>query len=286
MSKNHNKKRNVGLLHEFIARYISDRLIEGDDESIDKALRILRRNFKKSSEIYKEFRLFRSLMNTTVRSENVAYSILSEAKSLSRKLNTKNLDREKSLLIRDINHDLGPEVYNRRIPEYRTYATIHTLLEDWRSTSSPDLIRIAKFEDSLIEWLQSDKEASVLEEIKDPQVDDLVLRIMTEKINQKYGSTLNEEQISILRSYAFDDDSSRGILRKTLEKISDRTIRAIEEYTEENPDDTILNEKLENVVKNIGDLDLENIDDVTIERFLEISSMRQEILGDYYETSN
>ena len=104
MSSSHNKKRNTGLIYEFLIRTISKALVENDKPQSSKALRIIKQNFKSGTELYKEFRLVNALMKTTVTSESVASSIISEAKMAARSHNINELDREKSILIRNINH--------------------------------------------------------------------------------------------------------------------------------------------------------------------------------------
>ena len=93
MSKAHQKKRNSGLLYEFLVHCISRALVENDQKKSAAALKILRRHFKPGTELYKEFRLINSLIKTTVSSESVASSIVTEAKAAARSHDIKVLDR-------------------------------------------------------------------------------------------------------------------------------------------------------------------------------------------------
>ena len=129
MSKSHNKKRNTALLYEFLVRTIASALVEGDKKTSSTALKILRRYFKPGTQLYKEFRLFNALVKTTVSSSAVTSSIIAEAKAAAQTADIVALDREKSLLIRSINHALNIDnFYDHPVSEYRTYATIQTLL--------------------------------------------------------------------------------------------------------------------------------------------------------------
>src|SRR6056297_1342856 len=95
--KSHNKKRNTGLLYEFLVRRISEALLEGDQKKSNIALKVIKKHFsKENSQLYKEFRLINSLMKTTVGSEHTAASIIKEAKRAAKSHNNKSLDREKS----------------------------------------------------------------------------------------------------------------------------------------------------------------------------------------------
>ena len=102
MARTHNKKRNIGIIYELLLRCISSSLIDENKSSAQVALGIIEKRFDKSTEIYKEFRLFNALAKSTVSDTPVASAILSEAKQAARRCNKKQLDREKSLLIRDI----------------------------------------------------------------------------------------------------------------------------------------------------------------------------------------
>ena len=112
----HNKKRNTGLLYEFLIHTISQALVDDDKRKSSRALKIIKSHFKPGTELYKEFRLINSIMKTTVSVESVASSILGEAKVAARSHDVDSLDREKSLLIRSINHQLNDDhFYDQQI---------------------------------------------------------------------------------------------------------------------------------------------------------------------------
>ena len=157
MSKSHNKKRNVGLVYEFLVRYISRTLVENREDDAQKAIRILNRRFKAGTQVYREFRLFNSLLTTRVSSGNVVSSIITEARSATRRLNLKELNSEKSKLIREINHSLqDPTFFNQQVVDYKTYATIQTLLNEWRGNDI-DIAQMAELEDNLSGWIMSER---------------------------------------------------------------------------------------------------------------------------------
>ena len=178
-NRKHRKKRNTGLLYEFLIRYISNALVENNDKNIKKAVKIFKKFFKKDKELYKEFRLFNSLYKTATEKESVASSILSEAKRYSNSFDLEKLDREKSLLIREINHNLNDEdFFSRRVPDYKTHATIQNLFNEWRSNSM-DFSKVAEYEQFLTEWLMTPREDKYdLEKLKDNNIDALVLRLI------------------------------------------------------------------------------------------------------------
>ena len=217
MSKAHNKKRNVGIIYEQLVRKVSEALVKGDSDRADVVLGILKRNFKKDTELYKEFRLFNALVKTTVSSDSIATRILSEAKSAAQDHDSSQLRKEKSRLIKEINHVLDdPAFYKTRVDDYRTYATIQTLLNDWRSGPKSDISRVALYEDQIHSWLITEKKSVKLEDLRSNNIDKLTVKIMREKFNKRYGASLSEGQRSLIREMVFSKETGDSTEARSL----------------------------------------------------------------------
>lgn len=271
---NHNKKRNVGLLYEFLVRTMSDAVVENDAHRRDTALSIIKKHFKKDTEIYKEFRLFHSLAATTVESDSVADSILESAKEVSRKYDAQKLDRQKSLLIKDINHNIkDANFYHRRFNEYTTYATIQTLLNEWRKPIPSDIVRVAEYEDNLKKWLLSEKQSSPIED--EEHTDPLVEKLMLKKFNERYGDSLTNGQADIIRSYIFSQEK----IEDKLKEVKDQAVQNISKFlaNPKNKGDTYLFEKLQKAKVIIESTVISEVNDQKVERFLDIAKLMHEI---------
>lgn len=277
MSKTHNKKRNVGIIYELLLRYISNALIEDRKLDAQKALQIIEKNFNKHSEIYKEFRLFNALVKSTVSDTAVVAAILTEAKKAARRLDNDKLDKEKSFLIRAINHKLADKsFYHRRIPEYRAYGTIQLLLNDWYSCDASDLAKMVKRESQVAEWLLKEKKEVVSMNINS-DIDNLVVNIMTDKINSKYKNTLSEEQRNILKSYVFSIENDSGeSIKKKLKETQLETLGNLELF-DSMTDSRFLKDKIQKVKDKILCETTEEIDDDVISKYLVISHLKEEI---------
>lgn len=288
--KGHNKRRNVGLLYEFLVAAISKALVEGDKRTSSRALKILKKHFKPGTEVYKEFRLFNALRKTTVSSELVASGILQEAKVAARSHDVNELDRQKSLLIRDINHTLNDDdFYDQEVSEYRLFATVQTLLNDWRR---PDLNieRIATYEDQLLKHLTTEKAAQseLLAPEESPGTGRLLMKVMMKRLNEKYSGALNDEQKSLIRAYAFstanDDDAS---IRLKLEETKQRLLGSIGDYEAQHQDNQYINKKLNEVRGRLLAEGLESVDDSTVARFMLYTKLASELgSGDDGEADN
>ena len=276
MTRSHNKKRNVGIIYEQLLRKVSHCLVEKKGDESERVLEILKTHFKPGTQLYKEFRLFNALVKTTVDSESLACRILSEARSAAQDHDFETLRSEKSALIHDINHTLGDaSFYSQRVEGYRTYATIQTLLNDWRAGERGDLSRIAKYENVIVEWLTRKKETQPLNEHKDSDVNSLTVKIMTEKFNNKYGAVLNEQQREIINRYALSDTDSEGFVNY-LKEVKTECQNSLSAYAS-TCDNKILNQKMGTVLENINSFDTSTVSDDSLAKFLLLSKLGHEL---------
>jgi predicted Zn-dependent peptidase len=241
-------------------------------------LKIIKNNLRPGTELYKEFRLFNALIKTRVPRENLAYRILEDAKIASRNFDSKKLRHEKSMLIKEINRGLNdPSFYAQRIHEYRNYATIQTLLNDWRKQDNPNLARVVKYENEAINWLLSeDLNSGVTSQPRD-DIDALTLKIMNEKFNQKYGKRLNKEQREIVKSYVFSSQNKDALSLKEYDFLKENTLCELRGFIDI-CDNEVLNEKIDKVIEKVNKLELKRLDDITISRLLTISKLKEELL--------
>jgi len=278
MSKSHNKKRNVGIIYEQLLRTMAESLISDDTEKYKTTLGIIRGHFQPGTQLYREFRLFNALVKTSVDKESLATRILQEAKKAALDFDSVQLRKEKASLIKDINYSLeDPTFYNQRINEYREYATIQTLLNDWRNQTQPHLARVADYENKVCNMLLSEKKDEPLEVLSDGDVSALTVRLMTEKFNKRYGQQLNDEQQTLIKEYVFSTQNGetkefKGYLNELKESLTTE----LELYSE-NCKNIILNEKMNKVQSAVDSLDIAIVNDETVSRFLLVSQLKSEI---------
>jgi len=275
MKVKHNKKRNVGLLFAQLSQSVSESMVEGDVKKANHTLSIIKNHFIPGTELFKEFRLFRAIMVTSVPSDTLASSIITEAKLASRNIDTKLLTQQKSALIKDINYNLSESrFYDRRVPDYKTYATVQTLLSEWRS-QSPDLSVIAKFEPELHSHLMEEKSVEDLDELKTTDVNHLVVDIMRKKIEEKFGTHLSGQQLSLLKEYVFsNEDDSAFFLR--LESVKKDTLRSLDLFEKECTN-KIIKSQIPTVKESVLSLPTTTADDETLSRYLTLMKLTEEL---------
>jgi len=281
--KGHNKKRNAGLLYEFLVLSISQALVLNDTRRSNAALKLIRRHFKPGCELHKEFRLINALVKTTVKSEAVAASIVQEAKVAARAHDVQQLDKEKSMLIGAINRGLNDDnFFDAQVNEYKILATVQTLINDWR-TPGADLSRMAQYEDQLVTWLVTEKAVQADSAVSDeaPGTSRLLMKVMMKKLNEKYAGVLSDNQKQLLRAYAFstanDDPHS---LHLKLQEIKDSLLRHIDEYGQKSSDTEYVNKKLAEARQRIDEEALETVDDDTVTRFMLYSKLSSELTSE------
>jgi hypothetical protein len=277
----HNKKRNTGLLYEFLIHTISQALVDDDKRKSSRALKIIKTHFKPATELYKEFRLINSIMKTTVSVESVASSILGEAKVAARSHDVDSLNREKSLLIRSINHQLNDDhFYDQQIPEYRTFATVQNLLNSWRLKSA-DLSKMAEYEDQVVHWLVTPKVESNEQITTEGTTGSnrLLMKIMMKKLGEKYDNTLTTEQKFLIKAYAFSaaSDDEKTIIMK-LNEIKGKLLNSIESYVNNKKEEKYLSDKLNEVKSGLLN-EVKKVDDSVVAEYMLYIKLIDELSG-------
>ena len=266
----HNKKRNVGLLYEQLMKFACNSIVENDTKAAKKAIDILCVHFKPGTALYKEFRLFNALVNSPVEDRVLARRIIEESRSASRSHDNNELRKEKSQLIKEINHGLdNPAIYDQKLEKYRTLATVQALLNEWRGASSLAPDEIVKYEKALEDWLvrKTLEESSIKKEHANP----LTLNIMIDKFKKKYEGRMNREQHELFESFLFGKSDIEG----RISKIKSRAQKVMKEYFR-NCDNKILNEKSTIVITQVNSLTaIDSMDAVA--KALVVSSLAEEM---------
>ena len=270
----HNKKRNAALIYEQLVRYISRALVEGRGEKARIANEIIREHFTKGSQLYKEFRLFNALMRTTVSDKNLASRIIEEARKAAQDHSPGQLDVEKSRLIASINKRLDEKrFFDIRVPEYRSLATVQTLLNDWRSGSNADIKRVVEYEEKVTGILMTEKALPSL--VKSKDVNALSVKILSEKVSERFSDSLSKDQLRIL---ALSVKGESATLVPVLESTKRSAIDSVKVLRQTVNNQTI-REKLEPVEKVLRSLDPKDTSEQNVSRFLVITKLIEEAKG-------
>lgn len=199
----HSKKRNSVLLYEFLVRHISKCLIEDKKEEANKALKISKKFFSEGAPLRNELKLFHSILNSTVKSQDSARKIVEYACRSAGLMNSRMIDEEKSKLIKEINYNLDKCVYDYKVPEYTICASLQILFNESRNKNKKiDEIEKIKLKDTVISRLTEVKQEAKETFQRNPEYNNALYKIIVNKFHEKYAGRLTENQKSLLMNYA------------------------------------------------------------------------------------
>jgi hypothetical protein len=221
----HSKYKNTGILFELLVRQVTSDTLNGN---ASPALNIIKKYFVKS-ELGKELKLYESFTKSKKLNESRSNLLLQTILESAKKLNRKNLKREKYNLINEIKKYYNlDEFFKTKLPNYKTQAALYTLVEAQNSAEliNPDQIVSNKY--TLLEHLtlgpvnQEKVKEEVLEEFQtyDKDVRILTYKILLEKFNGKY-SNLYESQKEVLKEFITSVDSTPKLRNFYNNKIQD-----------------------------------------------------------------
>ena len=272
----HNKKRNVGIIYELLLNHISTKLLEGKKKEAKSATKLIEKHFKKGTELYREFRLFNALAKSNITHTHTVASILNEAKIASRNLNEKQLEKEKSALLHDINYRINDkDFYYRSINDYRDLGLVQLTLNEWRKDDR-DIKKLVDLETRLGELMLKKKDKINEQKYDASHSDRLVLKIMTEKFNKRYGEELSHDQQKIIEGYVFLTDKDPDKLKTFFETKKVEALNSLESF-EDKSDNRYLLSKLDEVRSKIESLPSNDINDQNVVKFLTLTKMINEI---------
>jgi hypothetical protein len=211
MRVNHSKYKNTGILFELLIRQITTDTLENNPSP---ARKLLHKYFVKT-ELGREYKLYETISKNVNLTESKSNIILTSLLETSKTLNRGALKRQKYNLISEIQkHYNLNEFFNHKIPNYKPYASLYTLIE-LNNSNSPDTNQIIQNKVTLMEHLISSSSSSnkikneILEEIRnsDKDIKLLTYKILLEKFNEKYGN-LSDSQKVILREYLNSIDNN------------------------------------------------------------------------------
>ena len=267
----HNKKRNVGVIHEQLVRYVGSAIISNDNDSATKAVAILTKHFKPGTELHREFRLFNALVNVPMGDVGLANRVISEAKNAANKHDKQKLSQEKSSLIKSINHTLSEEkFYDIRVPNYKLYATVQSLLDSWRGSRILEITESAKYEHNLCEWISRTQDP----EIKQEKTDPLAYRLMLKKFQEKYGKELLPAQKRVVENALI---KGKGSMTNELNAAQDEAVKSLKEF-KKTCDNRILLEKIDKVIESVETFKAET-NDKKLNRTLQLIELVTELRG-------
>ena len=241
----HSKYKNTGMLFELLTRQITSDIISAN-ESI--AIQILRRYFNKNTELIKEYRLYKTLSEETLKSETKANMLIEAVLKARRGLNRNKLNTEKYELIKAIKENFDIDsFFQTKVQNYKLIASIYKVFE-YNELENP--VEITKSRITILENITSKTNTSVISESieisKEPKdIRLMAYKYLVERFNTKYIN-FNDQQKVLLREYIENVSNTNNL--KSLIQTEAVTIKRLFTKNMHRVQDKSLKIKLQEVV--------------------------------------
>lgn len=266
----HNKKRNTAFIYEALISELTKCSLSKNEKKRAAIVSLIKEHFKKGAALNKELAAYSIILESKGLEKDMATRLVAEARRVHSRLDREEVFTKQTKLISEINKEIGKETFNNFVGNYKSMATISQMF----SETTP-IKKVVLLEQKLIDSISKTDEG--LEEVK--HIDNLVYRTFAEKFNEKYTSSLLEEQKNLLGHYiASFADNSVELKLYLNEEISRLKVVVRASSTDEDlVSDSDMKEKINEVVSRLDGYRDTPIDASMIQEVLKIQSLAKEI---------
>ena len=208
----HNKKRNTAFLYEALIREMTKAVVSKNKEQKNKIVDILKESFSSNKPLGKELGLYQALLNSSELDPVTAEKLLYQIREAYSELDSEEIYNAQSHVIKRVNKEVGSDVYNNFVPNYKSIATVSQLFGV--DSSAVGIKRGVLLEQNVLETLTSKKIGEKPKELK--PIDNIVFKTFSGKFNDVYADNLLSEQKELLNRYILSFDSDTDIKRKNI----------------------------------------------------------------------
>tara|TARA_A200000159_G_scaffold164859_1_gene196822 strand:- start:1005 stop:1844 length:840 start_codon:yes stop_codon:yes gene_type:complete len=268
----HNKKRNTAFLFETLIKEMAKSVISKDEERHRTAAQIVKKHFARGTALYEELQLYKAILETKEATEDIAKRVVLEATLRYNNINRRNVFAEQSDLIRQINYNLGSEVYSNFVPSYKNIATVAQMFSNLTPVAEKVLL-----ENKVVEFMVR-KEQKLEPEALEP-IDNLVFKTFANKFNEQYSGKLTPEQREVLMRFVYSM-SDNGVSLKSYLNEEIQRLRGVvlgsRELVEVKSDNSML-AKTEKVVEFLDSLQQTPLSEEIIKKILKVQELASEV---------
>jgi hypothetical protein len=246
----HSKFKNTGILFELLVRQIASDTLANKDSL---ALEIIKKHFKKGTELNKELKLYQSLTKENFDNQYQAQEFIDIVLSERVKLNEGILRRQKYNLIKSVKEAfVMDDFFKYRVTNYREMASVYKLFEN-TSNQSPKEYVLCKT--TILETITRNNVEIVTESTnkeyneQSKEVRLLAYKFLVDSFNSKY-TNLSESQKKVLRNYINNVDNSAKLRSVVIAE----TKRLKSEFSKLNISDKVAKIKLNETVNLIDNI--------------------------------
>ena len=205
-----NNRQNTPLIFELLTQQIVSNLAQKNNAiGARKSLYLIKKYFKKGTALHEELKLANTILYNEVDKWGTASRLLTEVLKEAKGLDERKLKHEKYHLIQEIKANFDQSFWKAYIPNYKIYSSLWTLMENARNKKVAVYDKVILEEQVCKHLLQNTEVARINrflhetkenhEEIKD--IDEVTMRFIVKKFNDKYAKVLNPIQKQIVNEY-------------------------------------------------------------------------------------
>ena len=274
MKVKHNKKRNTAFLYEALVRELTKSVVEQNASRQQKIKKILKEHFRSGKILFSELGCFRALSQKDELDHYSAEKVIFRAKKEYESLDQQSIFKEQSAVIKKINTQLGKDVFNTFVPDYKSYATLAQIFGNKLPVKSKVIM-----EQRILDVLTSGN--------RDPQilqpVDNLVVKSFTENFNEEYGDLLPEQKTLLNRfitSFNENEVDFRLYVGTELKRIKESVEASLK--LPEIQDDQEMIDNTRRVIEQVSNFNVSNLNEQQILKILKL----QKLVREYEEDAN
>lgn len=199
MKIKYNKKRNTAFVYEALIREGTSAILQGDHNRKSTVVKLIKKHFGPNSILYKDLQCYQSLYESQNLPKEQCAKIIREARLQKRILDPHGIFLRQTDLIKDVNKEIEPSVFNNFVPNYKSLANIYQMFSQQTDPKSTVIL-----EELVIEHM-----SRVEDEEPSQEIDSMVVESFISKFNTKYDEKLLSEQKTLLNLYisSFVDNS-------------------------------------------------------------------------------
>tara|TARA_R110002072_G_scaffold93500_1_gene207131 strand:- start:133 stop:972 length:840 start_codon:yes stop_codon:yes gene_type:complete len=275
MKTKHNKKRNTAFVYEALIKEATVAILKNETDKHTKVVDLIKKYFNGDSILRKDLDCYRSLYENQNLSPETCARIITESKFRRKMITPDHLFKKQSEMISDINKEVDTEVFNNFVPNYKNLATIDQIFSGHLSPK-----RQVMLEAQLIDSMSAKQVDAGNPDQK--TIDESTFKIFLNKFNDKYDSTLLNEQKELLGFYisSFSDNALelKVFLNEEITRLKTEISKAI---TDKAPTiDANMTDKAERILNKLEEFKLCQLEDSTLITIMKTQKLVKELNED------
>jgi hypothetical protein len=268
MKVKHNKKRNTAFLYEALVREFTRSVVDKDSARSRKVKKILKEHFRSGMVLFSELGCFNALSEKDKFDRYTAEKMIFRAKKEYENLDQQDIFKEQTAVIKKINTDLGKDVFNTFVPDYKSYATLAQIFGNKLPVKSRVIM-----EQKIIDTLTTDVEEN--EQMR--PVDSLVVKSFTERFNETYSELLPEQK-ELLNKFIVSFNESEADFKlyagSELKRIQEK-VRGSLELTEVKEDSQMM-DSTHKVLEQLSGFNISRLTEQEVLKILKLQKLARE----------